>query len=102
MVDGRGGYRDDCAWWAFRKVSQLCGLRYQEMIKDVEAAWGEIEEKAFAGQKDFESQVVATLKSNPAKAAEMLTKYSVDMANDAVERYRKLEEELWSKHTRYF
>ncbi len=102
MVDGRAGYRSDCAWWAFRKVSQLCGLRYQEMIKDVTAVWSEIEDNAFANQKAFEDQVVATLKSSPAKAAEMLTKYSADMANGAVERYKKLEEELWTKHTRYF
>jgi dipeptidase len=102
MVDGRAGYREDCAWWAFRKVSQLTGLRYQEMIKDVAAVWAAIEDKAFADQKAFEDGVVAMLKTNPAKAAEMLTKYSVDMANSAVERYKKLEEELWTKHTRYF
>jgi len=102
MVDGRAGYRDDCAWWTYRKVSQLCNLRYQEMIKDVTAVWSAIEEKAFTDQKAFEDQVVATMKSNPAKAAEMLTEYSVEMANSAIERYKKLEKELWSKHTRYF
>jgi hypothetical protein len=32
----------------------------------------------------------------------MLTKYSVDMANSAEARYKKLEEELWTKHTRFF
>lgn len=102
MVDGRSGYSEDCAWWAFRKVSQLCNLRYQEMIKDVAPVWAAIEDKAFADQKAFEEQVVAVLKSNPAKAAEMLTNYSVGIANNAVERYRKLEAELWSKHTRFF
>jgi dipeptidase len=102
MVDGRAGYKEESAWWAFRRVSQLCGLRYQEMIKDVAPVWAAIEDKAFADQKAFEEQVVAVLKKDPAKAAEMLTKYSVDMANSSVERYKKLEEELWSKHTRFF
>jgi dipeptidase len=102
MVDGRAGYRDDCAWWVYRKVSQLTGLRYQEMVKDVSAAWGEIEEKAFADQKAFEESVVLTLKSNPVKAAEMLTNYSVGMANNALDRFKKLENELWTKHTRFF
>ena len=102
MVDGRAGYRADCAWWTYRKISQLSGLRYQEMVKDVSAVWSAIEDKAFADQKGFEDQVVAIIKSNPEKAAEMLTKYSVDMANSAEARYKKLEEELWTKHTRYF
>ncbi len=102
MVDGRAGYRADCAWWTYRKISQLCGLRYQEMVKDVTAVWSGIETKAFEDQKSFEDQVVATIKNDPAKAAEMLTKYSVDMANSAEARYKKLEEELWTKHTRYF
>lgn len=102
MIDGRAGYRSDCAWWTFRKISLLCGLRYQEMVKDVAAVWGEIEDKAFTAQKEFEDQVVTLLKTNPGKAAEMLTKYSVDMANSAVERYKLLEQELWTKHSRFF
>jgi dipeptidase len=72
------------------------------MIKDVSAVWSGIEDKAFADQKAFEDQVVELIKTNPVKAAEMLTKYSVDMANSAEARYKKLEEELWTKHTRYF
>ena len=102
MVDGREKFRRDCAWWAFRKVSQLCGLRYQYMSKDVEKVWKEIEMKAFTTQPDFEKKVVELYKTDPEEAIELITKYSLDLANGAVERYWKLEEELWSKYTNYF
>jgi hypothetical protein len=41
-------------------------------------------------------------KKDPKKAIEMLTKYSVDIANDAVDKYWQLGDDLWSKYNRYF
>ena len=101
-VDGRKEFREDCAWWAFRRVSKLTAFRYQVMIKDVEKVWGEIEEKAFADQKGFEEKMVELNKNDPEKVKEILTNYSVDMANDAVDRYWKLGDELWSMYHNYF
>jgi len=102
MVDGREKFRRDCAWWAFRQVSQLCSFRYQPMSEDVAAVWGDIEEKAFSGQEKFEKEWLDTYKKDPKKAIEMLTRYSVETAEQAVQRYWELGEELWSKYTRYF
>jgi len=102
MVGGREKFRRDCAWWAFRRVSQLCGFRYQAMSKDVEKVWKEIEDKAFASQPEFEQEMVNLYKKDPEKAIKMLTQYSKDLANSAVERYWELGDELWSKYTRYF
>ena len=102
MVDGRAKFSRDCAWWAFRRVSQLCGFRYQSMSKDVEEVWKEIENKAFAMQPEFEEEIVALYKKDPKLAIEKLTKYSVDMANQAVKSYWNLGDDLWTKYNRYF
>ncbi len=102
MVDGREKFRRDCAWWAFRRVSQLCGFRYQSMSKDVELVWKEIEDKAFANQPEFEKQMQELFKKDPKKAIEQLTKYSLDIANGAVEKYWDLGDDLWTKYNRYF
>ncbi|MBT4411719.1 MAG: hypothetical protein HOC82_17910 [Bacteroidetes bacterium] len=102
MVDGREKFRKDCAWWAFRRVSQLCGFRYQPMSKDVEVVWKEIEDKAFAAQPEFEAELLKLYKKDPKKAIEKLTQYSLDVANAAVERYWELGDELWGNYTRYF
>lgn len=102
MVDGREKYRRDCAWWAFRQVSQLCYFRFQEMTKDVEAVWSDIENKAFTNQAEFEKNALELYKKDKSKVKKMLTDYSVKTAEDAVNRYWNLAEELWSKYTNKF
>lgn len=102
MVDGRARFRRDCAWWAFRQVSQLAFLRWQPMVADIEKTWRPIEEKAFADQAAFEAEAVKIHAQNQAKATEFLTEYSHRIANGAVDAYWKLAEELWSSYTNYF
>jgi dipeptidase len=102
MVDGRGKFRRDCAWWAFRQVSQLAFFRWQDMVKDIEKVWRPIEEKAWADQSRIEAEAVALYKQDPARARAYLTKYSHDMANGAVDAYWKLADDLWGKYTNLF
>ena len=101
-VDGREKFRRDCAWWAFCRVSKLSGFRYQQMSKDIEKVWQEIESKAFSDQKLFEEKMVKLFKDNPEKVQELLTKYSKDLANDTVEKYWQLGDELWTIYNNYF
>jgi dipeptidase len=101
-VDGRAKMRRDCAWWAFRQVSQLAFLRWQDMVRDIEAVWRPIEEKAFAEQAGTEEEALRLYKQDPQKAREFLTKYSQGVANGAVDAYWKLADDLWSKYTNYF
>jgi dipeptidase len=102
MVDGRAKFRRDCAWWAFRSVGQLCYLRYQDMSKDVEHVWKEIETKAFTDQPEFETKMLTVYKKDPVQVRRLLTEYSQKIANDAVARYWQLQEELWTKYTYKF
>jgi dipeptidase len=87
MVDGRAQFRRDCAWWAFRTVSQLALFRWQPMSQAIARVWGPIEEKAFAGQAKIEEEALALYKQSPAKAREFLTAYCVGMAEEAVAAY---------------
>ena len=102
MVDGREKFRRDCAWWAFRQVSQLCYFRFQEMTQDVEKVWSAIENKIFEEQAGFEQKVLEVYKKDKNKAKKMLTDYSVKTAEDAVDQYWKLADDLWSKYTNKF
>lgn len=102
MVDGREKFRRDCAWWAFRQVSQLAFLRWQPMIADIEQVWRPIEEKAFAEQAAFEAEALRVYKQDPARLQELLTRRSHEIANGAVEAYWKLAEDLWSRYTYQF
>jgi dipeptidase len=102
MVDGRAKFRRDSAWWAFRQVSQLAFLRWQDMVKDIEKVWRPIEEKAWADQPRIEAEALALYKQDPAKARAYLTNYSHEVANGAVDAYWKLSEDLWSRYTNVF
>jgi dipeptidase len=102
MVDGRWGYRRDCAWWAYRTVSKLALFRWQEMTQDIEKVWKGIEDKLFGNQAKFEEEVLAVYKKDPRKARELLTEYSQGEAEAAVAAYWKLADELWARYSGRF
>lgn len=102
QVDGRERFRRDCAWWAFRRVSQLAMFRWQDMSRDIEKVWRKIEEEAFAAQNKIEAEAAALYKQSPQKAAEFLTAYCIRCAEEAVKSYWQLGDDLWSKYTPYF
>lgn len=101
-VDGREKFRRDCAWWAFRRVSQLAKLRWQEMVADIREIWSAIEDSAFAGQQEIEREAARLYAKNPRKARAFLTDYSHSIADKAVEAYWQLGDDLWSKYTNKF
>jgi dipeptidase len=102
MVDGRWAFSRDCAWWAFRTVSRLANFRYQVLAEEIAKVWKPLEDKAFADQAGFEEQALALYKKDPKKARELLTKYSHDLANQAVAAYWKLADDLWLKYSGLF
>jgi dipeptidase len=93
MIDGRA---------EFRRVSQLALLYWQPMSRGIAKVWSPIEEKAFSSQPEIEAEALRLYKEDPARAKEFLTDYCVKTAEDAVERYFRLGDELWASFTRYF
>ncbi len=102
MIDARAKFNKESAWWAYRVVAQLALFRWQEMIVDINLVWNEIENKAFSEQTKIEEEALALYKKNPNAAKTFLTNYSNKMAEDAVDRYWHLYEELWAKYTQRF
>jgi dipeptidase len=101
-VDGRWGYRTDCAWWSFRRVSKLALFRWQEMIKDIEKVWKDTEDRVFQDQQSTEDQALLLFKKDPQRARRFLTEYCLKAANQTVEAYWKLGNDLWSKYNNLF
>jgi dipeptidase len=102
MVDGRRAYREDCAWWAFRRASKLSYFRYQDMKAVLEGVWRPIEEEAFARQEEIEAEALTLYREDPARAEAFLTEYVHTLANATVERYWRLGDELWARFNRLF
>ncbi len=102
MVDGRRAYREDCAWWAFRRVSKLAYIRYQDIRPVVEEVWRPMEEEAFAEQDEVEAHALELYREDPAAAEAFLTQYVQDLANSTVEAYWQLGDDIWTRFNRVF
>ncbi len=102
LVDGRREFSRDCAWWAFRRASKLSYFRWQDMKGVLEGAWRPMEEGYFAGQGAVEAEALALYRSDPDRARAFLTEYSHRLANEAVERYWALGDELWVRFNNAF
>jgi len=53
-------------------------------------------------QAKFEEQALALFKKDPKKAKELLTKYCLDQADQAVAAYWRLADQLWVKYSGNF
>jgi dipeptidase len=102
MIDGRGKFSRDCAWWAFRMASKLAYIRYQVMKEDTKKVWQPIEQTAFERQKEIEQEALRLYKADPAQAEAFLTKYCHEIANRAVGAYWKLGDDFWSRYNNLF
>ena len=102
MVDGRRAYREDSAWWAFRRATKLTHFRYQPMKEVVREVWEPIEREAFARQASLEEEALRLYGEDPARAEAFLTEYCHNLANRTVERYWRLGDELWTRFNREF
>ncbi len=101
-IDGRRNFSRECAWWAFRRTSQLALFRWQQMTHDIEAVWSPLEDEYFAAQDSIETEALRLYEKNPGKARKYLTKYSVKKAEAAVQAYWDLGDMLWAKWTNRF
>jgi dipeptidase len=88
----------DAAFWVNNWVANQAYNRYSLMIPDIRKVQGSIEDAFEKQQPSVEAKALALYKTNPAEAVEMLTNYSVNSAQDATARYRKLGEYLMVKY----
>ncbi len=86
------------AFWVFNFVSNYCYLRYNDMIYDVQKVQRELEGKFLADQPEVENTALTLYKQSPRQALDYLTKYSVDLGNSTVKRWKKLGEFLLYKY----
>ena len=88
----------ESAFWVFNFVSNYCYLRYNDMIYDVQKVQRELEGKFLADQPQVEDAALTLYKQSPEQALDYLTKYSVDLGNSTVKRWKKLGEFLLYKY----
>ncbi|MBR6629590.1 MAG: peptidase C69, partial [Bacteroidaceae bacterium] len=79
-------------------VSNMVYPRYSALIGDLKNAQRSLEDSFAAGQPTVEAKAVELYNDNPPKAVAMLTKYTAEMAQTAMDAWGNLAKFLIVKH----
>ncbi len=88
----------DSAFWVFNWVSNFAYGRYMDMIKDIQVVQEKFEGNFLSRQQQVETAALKLYRQAPELARQYLTNYSDQRANEVVERWRKLGQELLVKY----
>ncbi len=87
-------YDAHCAFWAFRKLTNLVMVNFRELFPLVSAEWQALEKEAFSLKPDLEETALKTWASDPGRARHMLGLFADSFARRALEKADVLAELL--------
>jgi dipeptidase len=88
----------DSAFWVFNFVANWAYSRYSEIIVDIQNVQRELEAGFLTETKEIDKKALEIYKTDPRRAREFLTEYSVSRGDNTVKRWRKLLEEIFLKY----
>ena len=98
---GTGSFNNftwDSGFWVFNFVSNYAYSRYNDMIKDIQVVQQQLEGQFVANQKNVDEAALVLYNQTPQLARDYLTKYSVDLGQSVVKRWKSLGERLIFKY----
>jgi len=90
-------YSETSAFWVFNQVSNFAYTRYSAMIPDIQKVQDKLELGFIEEVKGIDKAAEEIYKSNPEKAVDFLTEYSVNRGNKTVKCWKKLYAHLFTK-----
>ena len=95
-VSGHKRYTTDAAVWIYRQANKLASIRWEELREQVEIQRDNFEAKMFAEQNQIDSEAIKIFNEKGKQAGmEFLTKYVNNFAEETINAWQKLSEELW-------
>jgi dipeptidase len=91
-------YSDNSAFWVFNQVSNFAYTRYSDMIVDIQKKQSELENNFVAMVPAMDKIALEMYRTNPAKAIQFLTDFSVSQGNNTVYEWKKLYGFLFAKY----
>lgn len=100
-------YREDSAAWIFRRANRLAILRWGDNRQVMENTVRAFEERAMVELPLVEKKVLEIMNSKtpdkePLTVNQYLTQYTGDFARAAMQKYRELYEQFWTRYARGF
>jgi dipeptidase len=95
----RTGFSREAAWWAFNRLGSLASKRWGNMRYELDAVWIPFQKELIANQNNIEQQALDLYNpKKPTKTIELLTKYTNEQANKAVNMAWDLGDAIWTKY----
>jgi len=91
-------FSDNAAFWVFNQVSNFAYTRYSDMIVDIQKKQSELENNYIAMVPAVDKVALEMYRTNPAKAIQFLTDFSVTQGNNTVYEWKKLYGFLFTKY----
>lgn len=85
-------------FWVFNLVANLAYTKYNYIIKDIQEVQSKLENKFLASQTAVETAAADLYKTDKELAIDYLTDYSTTQAQNTVDRWRELWENLVAKY----
>lgn len=103
-TDGRRtGFSRDAAWWAFNRLGTLSAQRWGTFRKELDKTWIPFQQKLLVNQATIEKQALDLYNpKKPAKTIKLLTDYSMEWCNKAVNAAWDLGDYIWTKYDGYW
>lgn len=97
-TDGRQtGFSRDAAWWVFNRIGTIAAKRWGDMSPVVDKEFAPLQKEFIAGAATAEQKAIEAYRAKDyKKTVEILTAYSNDCANTALERAWNLGDLLWT------
>jgi dipeptidase len=96
QVSGHKRYTTDAAAWIYRRANKLASVRWQESRVKLEKLRDDFEDKLFNEQSKIENEALEIFKTRGNHAGrEFLAKYLSDFAEETLNAWWKLGDELW-------
>ncbi len=92
-------FSEDSARWAIDFVDNLLHLRWQDAIRDLHGMRDPLEARFFEEQSRIDEEALELYLSDPERAREFMTRYSIGTMEETVEMYRTLRNLLITKYT---
>jgi len=100
-AEGNGSimeFSDNAAFWVFNQVSNFAYTRYRDIIPEIQKVQSELENRYVNEVKQIDIQSSSLFNSNPEKAIDIITDYSVKTGNYTVNRWKELYKYLFTKY----
>jgi dipeptidase len=91
-------FSDNAAFWVFNQVSNFAYTRYSDMIVDIQKKQSELENNYIAMVPAVDKVALEMYRTNPSKAIQFLTDFSVTQGNNTVYEWKKLYGFLFTKY----